>query len=333
MLAATIDQFVQSFDEVKVKQVAIPTLRPGHAIISVKAASINPVDKLLVLGYMAGLGWKTPFPYIPGEDFAGVVHSVAEDVTNVAVGDEVFATNWGQGQCNDEIVDPIVSGAFAEYILIPTAKLSKKPVGLSFADAAAIGIAATTAHECLFKIGGVVAGSRVLILGASSAVGQYAIQFAKIAGAIVYTTCSGRTKGFVEANLNADQVIDYGVTPWESADGPKNVDVIFDCVGEAEALKRAQANGTVKADGKFVTIANFSVGYDPTAYPPLTYAAAMCFTQNPASQDQIAQWIVEGKVKVFVDGVFPFTQEGVIEIFNKIGGGKSVGKNILQISA
>ena len=93
MKAAVINQHITDFKQIDFKEVNVPQLRPGTALVKVVAASINPVDKLITFGYTGGMGWVVPFHYIPGEDYAGVVHAVADDVTNVKVGDEVFVSN------------------------------------------------------------------------------------------------------------------------------------------------------------------------------------------------------------------------------------------------
>lgn len=330
MQAAVIDKFVSAFDEIIVKSVDIPSVQPGFAVVRVIAAGINPVEKLIVAGYASSMGWVVPFPYIPGEDYAGVVHAVGEGVDNVQVGDAVFTCNWGVGRHDELVENPVVGGGFAEYALVRASKLSKKPQNVSFEEAAAVGIPGTTAYECLFKIGQLSAGQEVLILGGSSAVGIFAVQFAKIRGVKVTTTCSSRTEEFVKS-LGADVVINYEAAQWENV--VRDMDVIFDCVGEKDGLKRALANSVAKVGGKFVTIADFSIGFDPAAHPPMSWASAMCLTQDSAVQDQIAQWISDGDVRVVIDERFSFTQEGITGIFNKVASGKSTGKNILNVSS
>lgn len=173
----------------------------------------------------------------------------------------------------------------------------------------------------------------MLILGASSAVGQFACQMAKNAGAYVAATCSDRTLSFVKDNLPVDHLINYSVEDWTNDDVVKGFDVIFDTVGEKNGLSRATSSGTVKSDGKFISIADFSIGLDPNAYPPLTFGAAICFLQNPKTQDEIAQWIEQGKIKVFFDGEYDLTTDGARGLYGKIASGKSIGKNILNVSA
>lgn len=336
MQAVQIDKFVTTFNELSVKTVEVPTPGPGQAVVRVVAAGINPVDKILVTGIAAGMGWGMNFPYVPGEDYSGVVHAVGDGVTNVSIGDDVFACNWGKTRHDDLVDHPTNGGAFAEYALVTASKLSKKPKNVSFEEAAAIGIPGTTAYECLLKIGKLEAGQKVLVLGASSAVGIFAVQIAKLSGAIVTATCSTRSNAFVQSINSIDSVINYDQTPWDEAlRGQGDFDIVFDTVGDKNGLQRALDQNILKeGTGKFVSIAEFSIGFDPTSKQPrLEYAAAMCLSQDTDAQDQIAQWISNGDLKVIIDERFPFTSEGVVALFEKVAGGKSLGKNILSISS
>jgi len=331
MKAAVINNFVQSWNELDVINVAKPAVRPGHVLVKIKVAAGNPVEKPLAFGYLAGNGWKTPFPYTLGEDFAGVVEEVGSDVTAFTAGDAVFAMNWGQSQPHDNIENPLVGGAFAEYILIPAHKLSKIPTGVSFENASVLGVVGTTAHQGVVQIGQVTTGTRILILGGSSSVGIVAIQLAKSRGAHVITTASSRTFGFV-STLGADKVINYNETNWENDPELKGVDVVFDTVGEKDGLQRAVNSGVVKSNGVFASIADFSLGWNPAGHPPLSFGAVFSVRQNTAAQDELVQLVLEGKIKIPIDEKFPFSKEGVIALLHKIESGKSVGKNLLVIT-
>lgn len=331
MKAATINNFIQSWNEIDFATVAKPAVRPGHVLVKVKVAAGNPVEKPLAFGYLAASGWKTPFPYTLGEDFAGVVEEVGSDVTHLAAGDNVFAMNWGQSQPHDNIEHPLVGGAFAEYILIPAHKLSKIPSGLDFENTAVLGVVGTTAHQGVVQIGQATKGTRILIFGGSSSVGIVAIQLAKARGAHVTTTASSRTIGYV-STLGADKVINYNETNWENDPELKGVDVIFDTVGEKDGLQRALNSGVAKPDGVYASIADFSIGYNPAGHPPLRFGAVFAVRQNTQAQDELAQLVLEGKIKIPIDERFPFTKEGVVGLLNKIESGKSVGKNLLVIS-
>jgi len=331
MKAAYINNYIKSFDEIIVGELPKPTLRPGHALVKVKAAAGNPVDNNLIQGFFKSSGWDGPFPYIVGVDFAGIIESVGEGVTDFKAGDEVFGLNWGKGKMKDDVPDPIVGGCFAEYLVIPAGKLTKKPANVSFEVAASIGVVGTTSFEAVNLIGKVTAGSRVLIFGGSSSTGAIAVQLAKIAGAHVTTTASTRSLDFVK-QFKPDKILDYTKTKWEDDPELKNVDVVVDTVGEKNGLRRAIDSGVAKAGGKYISIVDFSLGFNYSAYPPLSWGGAFSASQNSDSQFEIAKLVSEGKLTIPIDGVFPFTKEGVKTMLEKISGGKSLGKSVLVAS-
>jgi len=330
MKAAYINDYVKSLDEIIVGELPKPTLRPGHALVKVKAAAGNPLDKPVALGY-AKSRWNIPLPLTLGVDFAGIVEAVGEGVTDFKAGDDVFGLNWSQKGMVDDVPDPIVGGGFAEFILIPATKLSKKPAAVSFEAAASIGVVGTTAYEGLIQIGKATSGSKVLVLGGSSAVGVIAIQLGNIVGAHVTATASTRAMDFVR-QFKPHKIINYTETKWENDPELKNVDVILDTVGEKDGLPRAIASGVVKAGGAYVSIVDHSLGVNFSAYPPLAWGGFMSAKQNSTTQTEIAKLIAEGKLTMPIENVFPFTKEGVVAMLDKISGGKSLGKQVLVIN-
>jgi NADPH:quinone reductase-like Zn-dependent oxidoreductase len=330
MQAAQVNQPVTAYEtDLSIVNIPIPSARPGHALVRVGVAGVNPVDKIFARGYASGLGWPNPFPLTIGIDFAGVVEAVGEGVTNVKTGDEVFGMQWSEHRPHDLGDEPLIAGSFAQYLLIDANKLAIKPAGISFDVAAAIPVVSNTAYQCLFDIGKVTADTKVLILGGSSAVGFIAVQLAKKRGAFVATTCSSRTHDFV-SKLGADIVVDYNVSKWEDHPEIKYFDVVFDTIGEKDGLARATSSNTVKSDGVFVSIAEFSIGFDPAGHPPLSFAAAYGCRQSAPQCTEVAEAIADGSIKMFLDGTFPFSKDGVVAAMNKIESGKSIGKNVIR---
>ncbi|MGZ4758357.1 MAG: NAD(P)-dependent alcohol dehydrogenase, partial [Acidimicrobiales bacterium] len=139
-----------------------------------------------------GFGFRAPKNRVPGLAVAGTVAAVGSTVTRFAVGDEVFGVS---------------RGAFAEYAAAREDKLTRKPSNLTFEQAAAVPVSATTAIQGL-RAGRIEAGQKVLVIGASGGVGTYAVQVAKAFGAEVTGVCSAAKAGLVRA-LGADRVIDY----------------------------------------------------------------------------------------------------------------------------
>lgn len=180
------------------KEIAKPTPQGQQVRVKVYAASINAMDwrpytMPTLLTRLFDGGWLKPKDPALGTDVAGVVEAVGEAVTRFKPGDEVF----GGAQ-----------GAFAEYALAREKNLTLKPAHSSFAQAAAMPVAALTALQAIRYAGGIRAGQQVLIQGASGGVGIYAIQLAKAFGAEV--TAVGSTRNLeLMRSLGADYVIDY----------------------------------------------------------------------------------------------------------------------------
>ncbi|CAM9150935.1 unnamed protein product [Ectocarpus fasciculatus] len=332
MKAIQYTDFSDDVKEVKLVEIEKPTASPGFAIVRVVSAAGNPIDHMVHKGLLNGAGWRTPFPFTMGYDFAGVVDSVsAEDTDNIAVGEEVFAVNWGQHQ-HDEGDLPI-GGAFAEYIRVPISKLSKKPSGISFNEAAAVALVGTTAYQTLFECAKLTAGSKALILGAASSVGQVAIQLAKSRGVWVAATCSGRTMEFA-SQLGADKLINYREANWEDDADLKGIDAVIDTVGDKDGFSRSISTGVVKEGGSFVTISSFDAGFVPDAHAPrLSFGALFGLSNDTAVQDELAKMLSNGTLKMKIDKLYPFTEGAVHDMLARIESGTSVGKNVIEISA
>ena len=182
------------------KEIAKPAPRNQQVLLKVQAASVNAKDwrgftmPLLVVRFFGG-GWSKPKDTTTGTDVAGFVEAVGENVTRFKPGDEVFGG---------------ADGSFAEYALAREANLALKPANRSFAEAAALPIAALTALQAIRYAGGIRAGQQVLIQGASGGIGMYAVQLAKAAGAEVTAVC--RVRNFnLARSWGADHVIDYAM--------------------------------------------------------------------------------------------------------------------------
>lgn len=181
------------------KDVDEPGIARDEVLVRVRAASVNPYDwrhmgadpKLVRLS----VGLRRPRPgLILGADLAGVVERVGEEVTGLRPGDEVFGE--------------VRLGSFAEAVAVPRNRLAVKPARLTFEQAASVSMAAHTALQGLRDVGGISAGSRVLVNGASGGIGTFAVQLAKTFGAEVTGVCSTRNIELVRS-LGADDVVDY----------------------------------------------------------------------------------------------------------------------------
>ena len=176
----------------------VPTPEPGPAqiLVRVEAATVNPVD-------VSVREDRFPTPKAPpktlGSDGAGVVERVGRDVSSVTPGDEVFFSGLGIGS----------EGSYAEYALIAEAQAVPIPAGLTFVDAAALGMAFPAAYYGLATRGAVQAGETVLVQGAAGGVGSASVQLAVALGARVIGTVSGAAEAELVRSLGAEATIDY----------------------------------------------------------------------------------------------------------------------------
>jgi NADPH:quinone reductase-like Zn-dependent oxidoreductase len=180
----------------RLEDVDVPTPGAGQVRVRVAATSFNGVDGNIRAGRMQG-PMPLDLPHIPGLDVAGTVDALGDGVHGPQVGDPVI----GFLPFGDD-------GATAEYVLAAAASLAPAPTSIPLADAAALPLVGLTAWQALFEHANLQTGQRILVNGASGAVGGYAVQLAKAAGAHVIATASARARAQVEAQ-GADEVIDH----------------------------------------------------------------------------------------------------------------------------
>ncbi|MFH8902790.1 NADP-dependent oxidoreductase [Streptomyces coeruleorubidus] len=186
-------------DVLRYEDVEQPVPGAGQVRIRVAATSFNPVDGNIRGGFMQG-PIPVQLPHTPGIDVAGTIDAVGEGVDGIAVGDDVIGFLPMDG-----------NGAAAQYVLAPADVLTPAPKGVPLADAAALPLVGLTAYQALFDHAKITAGQRVLINGAGGAVGGYAVQLAKNAGAHVIATAGPRSSEAV-TSAGADEVIDHTTT-------------------------------------------------------------------------------------------------------------------------
>jgi NADPH:quinone reductase-like Zn-dependent oxidoreductase len=180
----------------RIDDVDVPALREGQVLVRVAATSFNGVDANVRAGRMQG-PMPLDLPHTPGLDVAGTVEALGEGVEGLHVGDPVIG-----------FLPFVDDGATAEYVVVSASSLSLAPSSIPLVDAAALPLVGLTAWQALLEHADLQKGQRILINGASGAVGGYAVQLAKSVGAHVIGTVSPHTKDRVQAH-GADEVVDY----------------------------------------------------------------------------------------------------------------------------
>lgn len=230
MKAAYINHYGK-LEQIQFGQQPKPTIQNDEVLVKVHAVSINPLDLRMVEGEFKAI-LPVNFPFILGNDLAGVVVEVGSEVRHFKVGDEVFAKTDGQG-------------CFAEYTSLKETSLALKPSNLSMTQAAALPLVALTAWQALVEIAQLKRGQKILIHAGSGGVGSIAIQLAKHLGANVATTTSAKNADWVK-ELGADIVLDYKTTNF--AEVLSDYDVVFDTQGGdtlEQSLQVLKPHGTV----------------------------------------------------------------------------------------
>lgn len=253
-------------EELRFEERPVPTPREDEALVRVAAAGLNHLDVWVRRGVP---GHKFPLPIIPGCDGAGTVAAVGALVREVAVGERValspgfvprFSAEALAGEHNLAhdygIFGETCDGTCAEFIAVPARNLLPMPAGMSFTDAAALPLAALTAHHMLFERAQLRPGQTVVVWAAGSGVSVYAIQLARLAGARVIAIASGREKVAQAAALGAELCLDRSTQDVQSAvrnaTGRRGVELVVDHVGEATigtSLKMLARGGAVVTCG------------------------------------------------------------------------------------
>ncbi len=227
-MKAIVQDAYGSADVLELRDIDKPEIGDDEVLVRVHAAGVDRGVWHLMTGRaylirLAGYGVRKPKNPIRGREVAGRVEAIGKDVTRFRPGDEVMGTS---------------EGSFAEYARAREDKLAPKPANLSFVQAAAVPISASTALQAVRDKGQVQPGQKVLIIGASGGVGTFAVQLAKAFGADVTGVCSTAKVDLVRS-IGADQVIDY--TREDFADGRQRYDLILDIGGNRSIshLRRA----------------------------------------------------------------------------------------------
>jgi NADPH:quinone reductase-like Zn-dependent oxidoreductase len=292
----------------RLTEVEGPRVGGDGVLVRVRATSVNTPDWITVTGvpYILRLksGLRRPRTPVLGTDVAGVVEAVGANVADLRPGDEVFGSSWA-----DKLA---TAGTFAELTVVPASQLIRKPIGLTFEEAAASVMSGLTALIAMRDAGRVGPGTSVLVNGASGGVGTFAVQFAKALGAEVTGVCSTGNVDLVRS-LGADHVVDY--TEEDFTRGERRYDVILDNVmnHRPAATARALAPG-----GTFIPNSVGNTGGLFAGLLRMARAAVMgrgstnvrfvtCVV-NRENLEVLAALLESGDVKVVADRVYPLAE-------------------------
>jgi NADPH:quinone reductase-like Zn-dependent oxidoreductase len=281
----------------------------AQVFVSVKAASVNPVDFKIRSGKYPAVK-EDRLPYTLGRDVSGVIETCGAQSIEYKVGDEVFG------------IVGVGGGGYAEKVSLDQRAITRKPPSLDHVHAAAIPLAGQTAWQGLFRHGGLKPGQSVLIHGGAGGVGHFAIQFAKVKGARVLTTVSTANVEFAKS-LGADVVIDYKTQRFE--DHASNLDMVFDLIGgetRERSWKLLRPGGTL-----------ISTLTEPSQEKAKELGLrAMRYTVEADGNElaEIGALVTARKVKVHVQRTYPL--EEAAQALAALEGGHSVGKIVLAVS-
>jgi NADPH:quinone reductase-like Zn-dependent oxidoreductase len=276
-----------------------PHAGPGQIRITVRAASVNPLDWKLLTGAMSGGQALTETAYA-GFDAAGVVDEVGEDVTGVSLGDDVF----GRG-----------ANTQAELAVLDAWAL--KPPSVDWAVAAAAGVTGETAERGL-RLLGVAAGDTIFVDGGAGGVGAVAVQMALARGATVIASASEDNHGYLREIGATPVLYGEGVVDRVHAAAGGPVDAVFDVAGKTPAEELVRL---VSEPAQVVTIANFGAAEHGAR---VTGGGADSKPMDALAE--VAELLAQNKVVIKVQ-TFPFDRAA--EAYRISQGGHVRGKLVL----
>lgn len=306
------------------RDVPRPAPGPRDLLIRVKATTVSSGDARVRalrvpegMGLMArlALGWSRPRQPVLGTECSGVVEAVGEGVTRYRVGDAVVA------------FPGVAMGAHAAYICLPEdGPVAPKPEGLSWGDAAALLFGGTTALHYLRREARVKPGERVLVLGASGAVGVAAVQLARIEGAEVTAVCSAANAGLVRG-LGASRVIDYEAEDFTRGD--ERWDVVMDCVG---ATDYQRCRRVLKPGGRLLRVVCGLAGQLAAPFQGRLSGhrvVAGTTMERPEDVRLLAELARDGMYRAVVDATVPLSR--IAEAHARVDGGHKRGSAVVIV--
>jgi NADPH:quinone reductase-like Zn-dependent oxidoreductase len=312
-------------DELKISDVDKPVPKDSEVLIQVRATTVtagdcNIRDRTFItpgFKFIAKLmfGFTTPRINILGTEMAGIVEAVGSKVMRFKAGDEVYGSTG------------MALGGHAEYVCIKeSGAIGFKLKNISFEEAAATFFAAHTAHYFLKDLGGIRASHKVLVIGASGAVGGFAVQMAKYYGAEVHGLCSTPNLEHVK-NLGADRVIDY--TREDFIKNGEVYDLVFDIPGRS-SFKACR--GSLAKKGIFLACNMDWCEVFQILWTPLFGGQKVkggSATERVEDMLLFNRMIEEGRLKVVIDRIYDMEQ--IVEAFRYVETGHKKGNVVIRM--
>lgn len=320
----------RGLDAMELADVPRPQAAPGHVLIQVHAAGLNPVDYKLAEGGNAN--WT--YPHILGLDVAGEIVELGEGVEDT----------WKVGMRVAGHGDLRFDGCFAEYVSAPTYELALIPDDVEYTTAAGMLCSALTAYQTINRKPNLNLVRTALVHGGSGAVGGVAVQLAKMHGITVFTTCSTRNVDYVREHVRPDAVIDYRTQDVdervrELTDG-RGADLIVDTVSGEEAECDL---GRLAYNGQLVTIVDV-----PPVSSGQMFGGALSIdvvnlggahgSGNPMEQrdlgtmaSDVLSMVSQGQLDPLITGVLPFGD--LVEGLRSLADHKVTGKIVVDVDA
>lgn len=298
-------------------EVTVPEPALSELLVRVIAAGTNPIDAKT----RAGRGVSrhvAEYPTTPGFDFSGVVVSSPFESHPLQPGEQVFGM----------VPFPRTGGSYAEYVVVPSLSVTRKPAALSHVEAAGVPLAALTAWGLVVETAHAHEGQRVLIHAGSGGVGHFAVQLAAYFGAHVTATGSERNLGWLR-ELGAAVAVDYATTRFEDVVG--EMDVVIDLVGNVHDDTGARSLSVLRPGGLYVMV---PTGGWPD-YAEAAAAAGVRATTYKVIPDgsvlaTIARLLDSGAIQVYIDRVFELSDAA--EAHRELERGHARGKLVLRVA-
>jgi NADPH:quinone reductase-like Zn-dependent oxidoreductase len=327
MKALQIIRYGEIKDSLALNEINKPTVQVKDVLIEVKAAAINPIDKLIILGNLQGM-LPIPLPSTIAYDVSGIVVEKGDEVGNFEIGDLVFAR-----------VPQEQMGTIAEYVAVTSVAVSKKPGNISFEEAASLPLAGLTALQSL-EYARIKENDKVLIHAGSGGVGSLAIQYAKAKRAYVYTTTSTNNVKWVN-ELGADRVIDYKTEDYKTI--VKDADIVFDTLGNnytLEAFELIKQGGRVvsiigaldEETAKMFGMADYKLPKELAKQISAKEATYKYIFMQPNGSHlgEIKSLVEDEKIKPIIDKVYSLSES--IDAFTHLASGRAKGKIVIKIA-